>query len=358
MEKLVIILGFFFAGAIFSVCSLPKDKVPTGKNVSTHVLKNKLAIFSLGNIVPYAGINDLVNSTVEGMRPDLPDPLVLEDPLNLNLTEDIINGTLDIQDIRVTGLKGLLVPYLLLVMPTFLLHFEFVVPVIEINAQYKTDIDLLGLLNVYGNGSARIALNNVQLKGTTVVSLSPSMSMKDLDIEVRLQSVDVDIQGLLYDEGFSSFASGLITLLAEWLIVPYVNNNASAIGDIVGPILEDVINGLLSGTTTVDPDTHNRLKHKNLNPASLVTASRFNYSRKRDLTRLIESLSTPVDSTGAKKLPFWGSHWNAADCPSWAWVDLINGSVSRNKRAPIQETLKTANGVSNLRMNKTDMGGW
>ncbi|XP_063916778.1 G8 domain-containing protein DDB_G0286311-like [Zophobas morio] len=237
MEKLVIILGFFFAGAIFSVCSLPKDKVPTG------------------NIVPYAGINDLVNSTVEGMRPDLPDPLVLEDPLNLNLTEDIINGTLDIQDIRVTGLKGLLVPYLLLVMPTFLLHFEFVVPVIEINAQYKTDIDLLGLLNVYGNGSARIALNNVQLKGTTVVSLSPSMSMKDLDIEVRLQSVDVDIQGLLYDEGFSSFASGLITLLAEWLIVPYVNNNASAIGDIVGPILEDVINGLLSGTTTVDPGT-------------------------------------------------------------------------------------------------------
>jgi hypothetical protein len=211
-------------------------------------------------ISPYI-MEDLINSTIEGLRPSIPEPLEI-DQLDINfgdfIGESLISGNLQLSDVSVSGLKGFQVTFLNMAAVGMKLNFTIEFPTIDLSTGYLADTVLLTILPIYGNGTSKIQIEGLQLMGSSQLNLTSGMQFKNFKVAIGLERMSFEVNGLLYDDEFSSFASTLVTSLLNDVVIPFLNENAGIVSTVISPIIEGLINDVLAGmtatTTTVSPD--------------------------------------------------------------------------------------------------------
>jgi hypothetical protein len=211
-------------------------------------------------ISPYI-MEGMINSTIEGLRPSIPEPLEI-DQLDINfgdfIGESLISGNLQLSDVSVSGLKGFQVTFLNMAAVGMKLNFTIEFPTIDLSTGYLADTVLLTILPIYGNGTSKIQIEGLQVKGITQLKLTAPLQLINLTIAIGLERMSFEVNGLLYDDEFSSFASTLVTSLLNDVVIPFLNENAGIVSTVISPIIEGLINDVLAGmtatTTTVSPD--------------------------------------------------------------------------------------------------------
>ncbi|XP_044267637.1 uncharacterized protein LOC123013270 [Tribolium madens] len=200
-----------------------------------------------GEIEPYA-FENTINATIQSLRANLPDPLNLDLTIpQLTFTDALINGTLDLSNPSIIGLPTFLVPKLKFQLIGYKLNITISFPTLQVSPIYDTDLFLLTVLPIYGNGTANVYLNDLKLAIYLELKTSPALKIENFRIVITLKDIKLDIEGLLYDEEFSKFASSVVTGLANTFITPYINDNADQISDTLSPIIQDLINEIISG---------------------------------------------------------------------------------------------------------------
>jgi hypothetical protein len=210
-------------------------------------------------ISPYI-MEDLINSTIEGLRPSIPEPLEI-DQLDINfgdfIGESLISGNLQLSDVSVSGLKGFQVTFLNMAAVGMKLNFTIEFPTIDLSTGYLADTVLLTILPIYGNGTSKIQIEGLQVKGITQLKLTAPLQLINLTIAIGLERMSFEVNGLLYDDEFSSFASTLVTSLLNDVVIPFLNENAGIVSTVISPMIEGLINDVLAGmtakTTTFSP---------------------------------------------------------------------------------------------------------
>ncbi|KAJ3644028.1 hypothetical protein Zmor_026704 [Zophobas morio] len=195
---------------------------------------------------PYA-FEGLINETIEGIRDDLPEPIVIEN-LTITVPEDIdiLTGSADLSNLEISGVKAFQVPALSFTLVGMRLNFTFVLPSLNINTDYWGDLVLLDLVPIYGDGKANIHLEDLEIVGSAQASLSGGISVSGLRIQVYLGASTFDIHGALDNEDFSAILSELLNDAVTSLI----DNHQEAISNIVSPIVEELLNAILAGANT------------------------------------------------------------------------------------------------------------
>ncbi|EFA03523.1 uncharacterized protein LOC660043 [Tribolium castaneum] len=220
-------------------------------NASSSDISAKLNELDLeGEIEPFA-MEGTINQTLQELREKLPDPLDIELTIpQLNFADALMNGTLDLSNPSIIGLTTFLVPALKFNIIGFKLNLTLLFPVFQVDPTYETDMILLTVLPIYGNGTAKVYLNDLKLDTYLELKTSPSLHIQNFRILITLDNIKLDIEGLLYDEEFSKFASAVASGLANTFITPYINDNAEAISDVLSPIIETAINEILAGNSS------------------------------------------------------------------------------------------------------------
>jgi hypothetical protein len=94
--------------------------------------------------------------------------------------------------------------------------------------------------------------------GSSQLNLTSGMQFKNFKVAIGLERMSFEVNGLLYDDEFSSFASTLVTSLLNDVVIPFLNENAGIVSTVISPMIEGLINDVLAGmtatTTTVSPD--------------------------------------------------------------------------------------------------------
>ncbi|CAH1369436.1 unnamed protein product [Tenebrio molitor] len=230
MKQLVVVLFALLGGALSS------DVKPE--------------IYGVSNIEPYI-MEDLINSTIEGIRADIPDPLLI-DNLTITIPEEItfLTGTADLSNFELTGLTGFQVPYLNLAPIGMILNFTFVLPSINLNTDYWGDLLVADLIPLYGDGKANIHIVDAVIEGSAQAELSDGLGVKNLRIQLTVGSATFDIHGALDDEDFSAILSEVL----NDVVASFIDNHQDVISDLISPIVEELINAILqstAATTTV-----------------------------------------------------------------------------------------------------------
>ncbi|XP_044267606.1 uncharacterized protein LOC123013246 [Tribolium madens] len=187
---------------------------------------------------------DLINKTIEALRPDIPDPLKIAN-LTIKIPDgiDLLTGAANVSNFELTGLQGFQVPYLNLAVVGMRLNFTFVLPSINLYTDYWGDLTVANLVPFYGSGKANVHILNAEIQGSAQADLSHGISVKNLHIQLYVGSASFDIHGALDNEDFSQILSALL----NDLVASFIDNHQKVISDILSPIIEGLINAILSG---------------------------------------------------------------------------------------------------------------
>ncbi|RZC39873.1 uncharacterized protein BDFB_009073, partial [Asbolus verrucosus] len=192
-------------------------------------------------IEPYV-FEDMINQTIEGLRQNIPDPLLISN-LSINLPEGgVLVGDANVSNLELTGLQGFQVPYLNLAMIGMRLNFTFVFPLINVNTDYWADVLLAELIPVYGNGRANVHLTDIEIQGSAQAQLGDVIAVKNLRIQLYLGTATFDVHGLLDNEDFSTIVNEMLTDM----VASFIDNHQKFISDTFSPIIEELINGILN----------------------------------------------------------------------------------------------------------------
>ncbi|KYB27500.1 hypothetical protein TcasGA2_TC031133 [Tribolium castaneum] len=162
-------------------------------------------------------------------------------------------GNASVANFELTGLQGFQVPYLHLAVVGMQLNFTFVLPSINLFTDYKGDLLVANLVPFYGAGKANVHILNAEIQGSAQTDLSNGISLKNLRIQLYVESATFDIHGALNNEDFSQILSALL----NDLVPSFIDNHQQVISDILSPIIEGLINAILNGggSSTPGPTT-------------------------------------------------------------------------------------------------------
>ncbi|KYB27167.1 uncharacterized protein LOC103313095 [Tribolium castaneum] len=234
MKQISILLCFLFAGA------LPSN-VYSQEN-------NEYAID------PYI-FEDLINKTIESLRPSIPDPLQI-DNLPLSFPDDetaVIKGNASVSNLELTGLQGFEVTALHFAIVGMQLNFTLLLPKIDFFTDYTLNLLLANTLPVWGDGNVTLNLENAEIQASAQANLTGGISVENLHVQVSLGSATLELHGLLGDEELCD----LISAIFNDLVAKLVDENQNLISEILSPIIEAVINAILADiipTTTALPE--------------------------------------------------------------------------------------------------------
>ncbi|XP_063907366.1 uncharacterized protein LOC135125645 [Zophobas morio] len=207
------------------------------------------------SIDPYV-FEDIINSTIEGYRPDIPDPLLIDTyEISLPAEEDAVivgNGT--ISNLDLAGLQGFQVSALNFAIIGMTLNFTIDLPVLDLFTDFDLDLLIADTLAIWGVGNITVHLDGLSIDGSGQANLTGGIQVENLRLTVSLQNATFDIHGLLDDEDLSELLSDILNDLA----VNLIDENQELISEVISPIAETLINEILasmSATTTVAPET-------------------------------------------------------------------------------------------------------
>jgi hypothetical protein len=220
--------------------------------VITYSINPQLDDYS--SIDPYV-FEDEINSTIEGLRPDIPDPLVVElYEIDLPETEDaIITGNGTITNLNLAGLQSFQVTYLNFAIVGMRLNLTLDLPKIDFFTDYSLNLLVGNTVPVFGDGNLTIHIEDLEIQATAQANLTGGISVQNLELQITIGNATFDLHGLFNDEELSDLISSILNDLA----VNLIDENQELITQIISPIAESLINSILAtllATTTVPPD--------------------------------------------------------------------------------------------------------
>ncbi|RZC38240.1 JHBP domain containing protein, partial [Asbolus verrucosus] len=187
-------------------------------------------------------IEDLINATLEDLRPNIPDPLIIDD-FEINLPDGEIVGYANVSNFELTGLQGFHVSALTFDFNNNLgVNFTVDFGLLNLNSDYWADIVIAQLIPLYGEGNANVHINNLVIEGFGHGNLTGGISVSNLRVLVHVETAIFDIHGLIYNEDFSQIVSEVLTDA----VAKFLNEHTKFVSDIISPILETIINAILN----------------------------------------------------------------------------------------------------------------
>ncbi|XP_044267644.1 uncharacterized protein LOC123013276 [Tribolium madens] len=230
MKQIIILLSFLFAGVISQ--------------------ENNVEY----TIDPYI-FEDIINSTIESLRPSIPDPLQI-DNLPLSFPDDetaVIKGNASVSNLELTGLQGFEVTALHFAIIGMRLNFTLLLPKIDFFTDYTLNLLIGNSVPIWGDGNVTLNLENAEIQASAQVNLTGGISVENLHIQITLGNATLELHGFLDDEELCS----LISAIFNDLVTKLIDEQQNLISEILSPIIEAVINSILASilqTTTALPE--------------------------------------------------------------------------------------------------------
>ncbi|XP_056638098.1 uncharacterized protein LOC130446075 [Diorhabda sublineata] len=215
-----LIITFALAGAIAAIPSL--DLRTGDENVE------------LGSV-----ITDLINKTINSLIENLDEPLVLDD-INVDENSEGLSGTIDVTNIKISGLKSLVATYIDVNLISKIMNITIHIP--DINLQFAANVDvvLAELIPLYGAGKNSIDLSEIELTITGLIDIHDLKHIKvqDVGVLIHLDSATFNLNGLLNNVEFTA----LINTMLTDNVAAFINDNDALLSKVLGQIIEDIVN--------------------------------------------------------------------------------------------------------------------
>ncbi|XP_063907365.1 uncharacterized protein LOC135125644 [Zophobas morio] len=207
-------------------------------------------------IEPYV-FEDLINSTIEGVRPDIPEPLEIE-TLDLTFVDEegaILNGNATLSNLNMHGLQGFQIPSLSFEIIGMMLNLTLVFPEIDLFTDYRADLLVAGSpLLIFGTGNSSVNFGDVVIDVSAQVNLTGGISVENLNMQIYVGNGTFELHGLYDNEDFSE----LIETVLNEMVVDLIDSNQELISQVLSPTVESLINEILKNafqTTTTSTTT-------------------------------------------------------------------------------------------------------
>ncbi|XP_057653405.1 uncharacterized protein LOC130892197 [Diorhabda carinulata] len=215
-----LIITFAIAGAFAAIPSL--DLRTGDENVE------------LGSV-----ITDLINKTINSLIENLDEPLVLDD-INVDENSEGLSGTIDVTNIKISGLKSLVATYIDVNLISKIMNITIHIP--DINLQFAANVDvvLAELIPLYGAGKNSIDLSEIELTITGLIDIHDLKHIKvqDVGVLIHLDSATFNFNGLLNNVEFTA----LINTMLTDNVAAFINDNDALLSKVLGQIIEDIVN--------------------------------------------------------------------------------------------------------------------
>jgi len=188
----------------------------------------------------------IVKKLIDTVKGVIPDPISLP-KINITLPyENMANGSFIITDLIEIGAKNFNTSSVNVYMTNLTMNVVLDVPSININTNYFSDLLFGSIVPMYGEGPANIRLKNLRLNISSTFKfeiLKLKLQTKNTTIFLNLGDAVFDIHGMLNNEAFSI----LVSQILDDTVNVFINKHQVLISNILGPIVESVINSILSG---------------------------------------------------------------------------------------------------------------
>ncbi|KAL1513205.1 hypothetical protein ABEB36_002643 [Hypothenemus hampei] len=193
-------------------------------------------------------ISDLINETIVELLKNISDPISI-DNLNLTFTNESFNGFLNISKFNLLGIKNLVATNLT-VQNLLTLDVVMQIPSIQLNTHYDMDLEVLKLIPLYGDGTLSVTLDSLNLHiAATLVNIVP-ITLDNLTVGFTMTNAEFFISNLLNNTDFSTLVNDVLNKN----VVNFINSNQDLISNVLGPILQDIVNSIFNGNSTIALD--------------------------------------------------------------------------------------------------------
>ncbi|XP_045471108.1 uncharacterized protein LOC123678244 [Harmonia axyridis] len=194
-------------------------------------------------------ISGIIKKLLDSVRAVVPEPISIA-KLNISLPyENLANGSFILTDLIEIGAKNFNASSVSVNMMKSALTVIVDIPSININTNYFSDLLFGSILPMYGEGPANIRLKNLRLNFTSKYSLNIlklQMQVKNTSIIMNLGDAVFDLHGMINNEAFSILCSQIL----DDTVDVFINKHNVLISNIISPIVETVINSVLSKKQT------------------------------------------------------------------------------------------------------------
>ncbi|KAJ8982506.1 hypothetical protein NQ317_018546 [Molorchus minor] len=198
-------------------------------------------------------IENLVNSTLNGIIQNLTETIEIDDlPIDLG-TNAQLSGYLDLSELKIIGLKSLVATDISVNVLALEVDVKLELTELLLSTNYKADLVALGLVPLYGDGLITITLDEVLLGIHGKAKLGTnSTSINDLAIVIALDDAVFQVTGVLDNTEFSTIVSNVL----NDNVAKFINENQDLISGIISPLIENLINMVLENNS-VKETLHN-----------------------------------------------------------------------------------------------------
>lgn len=172
--------------------------------------------------------------------------------INLDTEALQVQGVVD--NFRLNGLNDFDIDEMKINAITSKVNFRFIFRNVNVDTQYDLRVLLKKAgftINLVGNGPAKFAVKNIDVKGVLKYSLgvlSGKLKLKTLNIRTQIGEVESDIEGILGEGGINEKMNDALAEIVELA----VNENEDAIADTIESIAVPMVNEALADITLAE----------------------------------------------------------------------------------------------------------
>ncbi|KAF5294056.1 hypothetical protein FQA39_LY13530 [Lamprigera yunnana] len=167
------------------------------------------------------GIIDQVKNIIKNGNSDMPplDPFKIA-TCNLNFSEDMLSGHLNVTNLTFQNLSDFVVSELSIFSKPSVITLNF--ETLNLTTKYSAKMNVMNMIKIYGDGNFNMIVNNVSITAS-ILSDSNTIDAK-IVLNTPTPIATTNFTGLLNDEHMSYIISKQLSKTITTLVAEYINN--------------------------------------------------------------------------------------------------------------------------------------